>query len=1812
MADPSRAMSSSAPEPASGPPRSGELVFEPVGSFEVPSSSSDEIEDAGHARALAVSARHGYFVYARGARAVVVRTCEAAQKAAEWRASETPASARRLDEDSVETCERTANGAAIDVVAMTADERVFATGDRGGLIEFYSTKDAHDGKARAEKFGEMTLAAPIRALEWCANGSSFVALACEDLVFVDRVGGEPKRIAGEVSCVSASADGTLVWATGNTVFVGSSDDPLGTPNESISIAPYRGPDDVVELDGIFSQSATSVMFTARSVAEPDDCFFAVLTKEQGSWAFTLVESAFDVDGSLVGMNGPVFNAVTFAPWSLLFVTHRKAWDNQLLTVEVKSGSAPCVLEVEDDRCFATVPMTLDDEENYITGLGLDLTGASEAMLNPQDKSAAPLAKGPMLIFSTTDGRVHMLKCASLNAAHGSSGAQVIQTQATLPADAPQALASAVTVGAAQTEASPASTRAMAFSFKPAEAASTPVFSFKPAEPVKTPEPASAPVFSFKPAEPVKSPEPASAPAFSFKPSEPAKTPEPASTPAFSFKPAEPAKTPEPASTPAFSFKPAELAKTPTPAAAPSLKSVEKVSSLQSEAFRVKTYLATPPANSAAASGTPKSPVEKGMDLLKKLSIGAIDVSTAEIELKELFLETTPVKSSRKEWSSAMLEKFAPIDTTTSPAVDLHQSPLPTWGKRLMEIKQSREQRSAGMEADGLKTIEDDMASVIAEVGAMLDDVSGVTKELNSQIAGVLPGKVDIEKIERSAASIKATTETLLDGSGTLRSRLNELWAANSADETLRCELESLIAAACEEMDESSSAEDTRELSPALKEVQENMQTDMRNVLEMAADLETAVERLEAAKREANRPKPKTIIRSGLVSSKTDAAKSITAQMNGIMKAISTQAAVIEAQAEKLDALLARVQDQGVERVPIKKSVTFKNDAEPVTKVAAKPEPARALEPMPLKTPVKLTAPDDDDDNNGDVESIIMSRLSSTRITTVKKSVPSPKPKPATPIKSPALAPQPTSAVKLSEPTDDAPKTGFSANFLTNSQQGYAAAQKAVEDDSRMAAPPTLSQAAVVSASPPTKSATSPSFKPAFGFTPVQEAKTEQKPAFGFSAPAEAKPNSSESKAAFSFAPAPSSAAATESKPVDSSTSTAPIMGFSAEFLAKASSGYQKAQAALEDELKGTTSEEKKAEQKFSFGISSSSSAAPSTTASGGVFGAPASTPAGGFSFSISSSSAPAAKNEENDAQVAAAPRASAPAFSFAAKPVEAKPEDSKQTTDPAKGGESRKQATAEEKEASAPIAAPPMSFSADFLAKANAGYSAAQKALEDDLAKATPPPGTPPASSTSEGASLAKSFTLSGSESTSPAPKFGIASVPKPASATETTPSKPVFGFSSSPATTATTSTSTTSSTTGISAGFGSFGFGSSPASAAGSAFGSSSPSSNPAFGATNAATASTPAFGTMSSFGTTATTSAPAFGSPSAFATTSKTAASGLGSDASAQSTFGAAAASSAGFGKSSGFGVTATASAPAFGAPAAFGAASTTSAPAFGAPAAFGAAATTSAPAFGAASAIGAMASTSTPAFGTPSAFGAAASGGSGFAAAASKPSAFGAAAATASPGFGASSAFGAASLTSSPAFGASSGFGAAATGSSGFASAASKPVVFGAAAVTGGGFGQAASGFGASTGGTFGAAATQSSSGFGQAASAFGASTGGAFGAGATQSSSGFGQAARGFGSDQPSGGFGQASSGFGQASGGFGQPAGGFGQRPASGGFGQPASGFGQAPSGFGQQPASGGFGQPASGFGQPASGFGQPQSPSGGFGSSDPAFTQMRR
>ena len=1857
-----------------GEPETGTLVFSTIGTVRiVPEDEAvTRSETPGHACKIAASGRHGYFVVAYGATAYCARTSEVAHAASEWKANETAEDERVLDRESIHACERSAGGGSIEVVSMTRDERAFATCDENGRVEFYVAKSENDGTVSAEKFGEMTMKAPVRALKWCSDNRSFVALAGDELVFVESVGKEAKRVAEGVSCVSARSNDTLAWAIGNTVFVGSQADPLQPPKSQIEIGPFRGPEDTVEVDGIYAASAEKFLLTARSVAEPDDCFLSVLMKSEGSWANTRLESAFDIDPEVVGLGGPVLNANSFSPWNIAFVTHRKAWDNQLLTVRAALDKPPCVLEVDDDRCFASVPMTVEDENNYVTGLGIDLTGAGGQMLNPQDKSAPALAKGPVLLFSTTDGRITLLKCANLSEEEGRVGAQSVQTPLTLPSDAHPAKAGStepVKSAPASTPATsfgfgaaaPAVTSTPAFGFAPASTpafsftppassaaaastpASTPAFSFKPpassaaaastpasapafsfapaaSSAAVAPAPASTPAFSFKPAasSAAASPTPASAPAFGFAPaaaSSAAAAPAPASAPAFSFKPpaaSSAAPTPAPASAPAFSFKPpaSSAAAAPTPASAPTFgafKPAESSAAAPSTPASTPAFSFKPPASSAAApasapapapasapasapafsfkpasastlatpspprstlppkpepltSSATMSPVDKGMKLLEKLKSGEIDMSSAQKELEQLMQDATPTKSPRMAQGSTV-EKFKPVDTSLSPAVNLQSSPLPSWGSKLEEVRRARS-TSAG-EADGLKAIEDDMSSVIAEVKAMLEDVSNVTKCMKGEkFDDSMQGKTEMDYIKDSTASAKDTIGTLIGGSGQLRSSLNELWAANSADESLRSELESRISIACEALDENAAVEDTRELSPALKEVQENMQLDMRSVLEMAADLEASVERLEAAKREASRPRPKHVINSGLVSSSAGQ-PATSVQIASIMKAISTQSAVISAQTERLDQLLQSLQDDDID-VPSRVTETKKPESK---RLSSSPSASMAAmkitsEPLPLKTPVKTTS--NEDDGASDLESVIMARMASTRITTVQK-----EPTPTRVAKvSPIKKPQPVAMSTPSpQPPVSAPQTGFSADFLAKANKGYAAAQKALEDDLNKAATP----------------------------TPAAPA---------FSAPKPAPPAAS-----------------------------APAMGFSADFLAKANAGYQKAQAALEEELAGDKPKAEAPTQTFSFGIPSTASSLPKKETEEKKV-EPVKPSAGGFSFGI-----PKAE-PKTDTKEDATPQTSAFSFGSTVASLPVTPKDD----------EKPKEASASPEKATE---APTMGFSAEFLAKANKGYAAAQKALEDDLAKATPPPGTPPAATQSESKSP---FTALDSSSV---PKFGIQ------------PSKPAESSSAGASTT---------STSGISTSFGSFSFGgktdekakeaesssaatsssasAEPAPASSSAF--AAPASSSAFGAPASssvfgAPASSSAFGAPASSGSFgAPASSSAFGAPAssgAFGAPASSGAFGAPASSSAfgapasSSTFGAPASSST-FGapaSSSTFGAPASSStfgAPAssstFGAPASsstFGApasSSTFGAPAsssaFGAPAsssAFGAAASSSAfgapatsSAFGSKTSFGAAMTTSSPAFGTPSAFGAAAS--------TSSP-AFGA---PASPGgFGKSTGFGAAASTSSPAFGApatpggfgsQTGFGSAAKTGGGFAAAASKPSAFGAVASGSGGFGQASGfgtpsspGFGASSqaGNAFGAApaSPQSSGGFGSFASqpsgfgAAAASTGG-FG-----SSSGFGQA-------PASGGFGQASSGgFGQAaSGGFGQTSSGFGQAPSSG-FGQPASGgFGQPASGGFGQPASGGFGQPAAGgFGQ-ASGFGaQPTSPSG-FNTNNPAFTQMRR
>ena len=127
-------------------PRTGTLVFAPVGSAQLTREGTTNEDAPGHASAVAVSGKYGYVVVAHGDAARVMRTHEVAGKVAERAPRERR---RRLnaalgdDDECVEVCER-ASGRRGDRCREhdVGRTRAFATCDRNGLVEFYATRDS--------------------------------------------------------------------------------------------------------------------------------------------------------------------------------------------------------------------------------------------------------------------------------------------------------------------------------------------------------------------------------------------------------------------------------------------------------------------------------------------------------------------------------------------------------------------------------------------------------------------------------------------------------------------------------------------------------------------------------------------------------------------------------------------------------------------------------------------------------------------------------------------------------------------------------------------------------------------------------------------------------------------------------------------------------------------------------------------------------------------------------------------------------------------------------------------------------------------------------------------------------------------------------------------------------------------------------------------------------------------------------------------------------------------------------------------------------------------------------------------------------------------------------------------------------------------------------------------------------------------------------------------------------------------------------------------------------------------------------------
>ena len=233
-------------------------------------------------------------------------------------------------------------------------------------------------------------------------------------------------------------------------------------------------------------------------------------------------------------------------------------------------------------------------------------------------------------------------------------------------------------------------------------------------------------------------------------------------------------------------------------------------------------------------------VQHGFELLEAVKAGALDMASAQKQLKDLMVSGTPpppTPPAAKDASAAKAKSnaldvhaeaspmpagFSPRRVAESPGA-FGKDPTPTWGQKLAAARAASAAAPAVTPpggdpgAAGLRAVMDDMRSAVAESSAMLADVAGLVDAAADEAAtgASAPfGVADVAEVTAEAARLAALVRTETLEAGKLRPRVAEVWAENARDETMRAELESLFERAAEDAD-AAAADAERERSEAL-------------------------------------------------------------------------------------------------------------------------------------------------------------------------------------------------------------------------------------------------------------------------------------------------------------------------------------------------------------------------------------------------------------------------------------------------------------------------------------------------------------------------------------------------------------------------------------------------------------------------------------------------------------------------------------------------------------------------------------------------------------------------------------------------------------------------------------------------------------------------------------------------------------------------------------------------------------------------------------------------------------------------------------
>ena len=728
--------------------------------------------------------------------------------------------------------------------------------------------------------------------------------------------------------------------------------------------------DVDLVESIAFPNETNDCIVLVSTCNTDgDCDLVALRKESdGAWTASKLGGGFDINPTQeeISLGNPL-HVVPIQGWDVALCAHARAWDNQVLIVSTSASDPIRVLEIEDDKCYCTIPLAFDDEDNFVAGIAVDYGASCGAMINPSDGGAGDLPLGPTVLVSTADGRIACYRLACLKNPPGFKIEKIAREAVDRKKKTPQKMQGAQIIAEEEVGGEK---EAVGEEKKVVESTAPPTVKNlwssdflaknkahqakvqesieeeeKPKSVLSFALPASngggdKPVFNFGTRAP--------AVVIPSTTTVPSGTEKPATAPAFSFAPqllsssssgnttgfnlfGVPSTPPKPSSPETKISEEEKVPPTPIPDPTPPRPAPPP---------RITT---TPLTASTAKSFEPLA--DDPTELLEQLSLGKVsDVAAAREKLKQLFLkeheiETTPKRNEQGREEKTVFNTPKPLvkrdvdvtkiidDAKALTPMDPKASPLPTWGKKLEAVPKTSAARASAAKdiISALRMIETDFENAKLECDAMLSDCTDACDAIQNEnsvlAASALFSKKHYEILTKARDSAREEIQETKRVVELQNEAIGELWARDRINETMRCELESLIDDAKENLHKNQTRnpedEDSTEfvdldveLPPALRKLKNQLRREMDAISHGAADFEVRTNLVEREKKRIDRIKKAAGNSNGSNSALNLNQGRSDETTRALKAAVETQKEVIDDQNERLEATIADLREFG--------------------------------------------------------------------------------------------------------------------------------------------------------------------------------------------------------------------------------------------------------------------------------------------------------------------------------------------------------------------------------------------------------------------------------------------------------------------------------------------------------------------------------------------------------------------------------------------------------------------------------------------------------------------------------------------------------------------------------------------------------------------------------------------------------------------------------------------------------------------------------------------------------------------------------------